>query len=136
MIAHGVRVCFCVWALAVALAACARPPAVKRVLPGVTSVHAELSESALNAIVICHDTLGRPAFAGRVIEVTKCSPCIPYGTTASADRAQLHGRRLWQQGGRAPYDESDLGAECTRLSLDGAGQVLKILSRNTRDFSK
>jgi hypothetical protein len=116
MMVIGGRIGFSIWALALLLAACARPPAVPRVLPGVTPVHAELSESALDAIVICHDTLGRPAFTGRVIEVTKCSPCAPYGTTASADRSRLHGRRLWQQGARAPYDENDAGAECARLA--------------------
>ena len=82
-----------------------------------TIAAAELSESDLNAIVVCHDTLGRPDRpAQRVVEATRCSPCIPYGMRASAERSIAHSRRLWLQRARAPYDTFDTGANCTRLA--------------------
>lgn len=92
---------------------------VERVLPGVsTGSFIELSASELSAIVVCHDTLGRPRDNTRMkyAEVQRCTPCVPYGSEASADRSIAHARRLWRQAARAPYDTLDIGANCTRLA--------------------
>ncbi|MCC6243421.1 MAG: hypothetical protein IT353_11305 [Gemmatimonadaceae bacterium] len=107
--------------LAFTLGACRQSPAVVQLFPAAGARGpAELSEATLDATVICHDTLGRPVPPGRVIEVTRCSPCMPYGVAASAERARLHGRRLWNQGARAPYDSTDAGATCARLAFAAA----------------
>lgn len=103
--------------------ACHQPqqPAVRRLLPTVpTGAFSELSDSHLAAIVVCHDTLGRPRVAGRFVEVNRCTPCIPYGLQAAADRSLAHARRLWLQGARAPYDTLDVGVGCARLAYQYA----------------
>jgi len=106
--------------------ACRRQAQVQRVLPGVSSgTFAELSESTLASMVICHDTLGRPDRpARREVVVTRCTPCVAYGLQASADKAVANARRLWVQRARAPYDTLDIGANCARLSYQYA-RVLK-----------
>lgn len=102
---------------AAGIAACHRPSPVARVLPGVSSgLFSELPESYLATLVVCHDTLGRPLGARRTVDVSRCTPCIPYAMQASDERSIGHARRLWQQGARAPYDTFDLGAGCTRLA--------------------
>lgn len=101
----------------VVMMACQRRSAVERVLPGVRSpVFAELTESDLAALVICHDTLGRPLVGRRTVAVSRCTPCIPYAMQTSADRSLSHARRLWQQAARAPYDTLDVGVGCARLA--------------------
>ncbi len=100
-----------------ALVGCSRTPTVTRVIPGVsTGAFAELSESALDAMVFCHDTLGRPLGKDRTVAVSLCTPCIPYGLRADATKALAHARRLWLQRARAPYDTTDLTASCARLA--------------------
>ncbi len=91
---------------------------MRRVLPRIsTGDFSELSESELAARVICHDTLGRrPEVAMRKFPVTRCTPCIPYGMQASAERSVAHARLLWRQGARAPYNSFDIGAGCVRLA--------------------
>jgi hypothetical protein len=107
--------------------ACHRPSPVKRVIPGVRgSVFAELTESDLAALVVCHDTLGRPLGGRRTVEVSRCTPCIPYGMQTSADRSVGHARRLWQQAARAPYDTLDVGVGCARLAY----QYARVLRAN------
>ncbi len=103
-------------ACVLAVAACHRTPQVERVLPMVRSGFAELSESDLGAIVVCHDTLGRPDRPSRRPAVSRCTPCIPYAMQASPERSVAHARRLWMQGARAPYDTLDRGANCVRLA--------------------
>lgn len=107
----------------VAALACHQQSSVRRVLPGVsTGNFSELSESSLNSIVICHDTLGRPMTPDRSVVVTRCTPCVPYGMQASLDRSLEHARQLWTQGARAPYDTNDIGARCARLAYSYARQ--------------
>ena len=90
---------------------------VKRVVPGVPSTkYAELSESELAALVVCHDTLGRPEGAQRRVTVSRCSPCVPFGVQADPARASAHARRLWLQRARAPYDTLDVAASCVGLN--------------------
>ncbi len=114
VVRHTIAIRLAICALS---AACARPPAVNRVEPGVvTDIVSSSSESALHALVICHDTLGRPDVMGRVVEVSRCTPCIPYGLQASETRSRAHARRLWAQVARAPYDSLEKGAQCTRLA--------------------
>jgi hypothetical protein len=98
-------------------AACASNTSVQRVIPGVSSgKYAELSESDLDAMVLCHDTLGRPDGPERLTVVTRCSPCIPYGAKADLARSWGHARRLWLQRARAPYDSLDRTANCARIA--------------------
>ena len=104
-------------ALVVLAVSCRRPPTVERVLPRIASGRfSELSESQLAAIVICHDTLGRQKPPTRVIEVSRCTPCLPYGMLSSDTRLRRHAQRLWMQTARAPYDSVDVGVECARLA--------------------
>lgn len=104
-----------------ASAACHQPLGVARIIPGAsTRSVAGLSESALNAIVVCHDTLGRPLIAGRVVGVSRCTPCIPYGMQTSYVQSVAHAKRLWQQSARAPYDSRDLAAGCATLAFQYA----------------
>ncbi len=102
-------------------AACHQRPAVRRAGPGIaTGLYSEASESELAHRLICHDTLGRPDNAYRIVEVMRCTPCIPYGIQASGERSVSHARRLWLQGARAAYDTFDLGASCVRLAYQYA----------------
>lgn len=104
--------------LCVALfAACMPSRSVKRVVPGVsTGAFSESSAADLSVLVICHDTLGRPDRASRGAVVSRCSPCLPRGAEASDARSIAHARRLWAQVRRAPYDTTDLGAQCAALA--------------------
>ncbi len=81
----------------------------------------DLSESARAAMVICHDTLGRPANFTRVVEVSRCSPCVATGVDSGGGRALAIARQLWAQRQRAPYDaldEHDMSGACARLAYD------------------
>ncbi len=100
-----------------ALTACLPSKSVKRVVPGVsTGAFSESSAADLSVLVICHDTLGRPDRASRGAVVSRCSPCLPRGAEASDARSIAHARRLWAQVRRAPYDTTDLGAQCAALA--------------------
>lgn len=107
----------CCALLATLAVACHKSPQPKRVLPGVpTGEFSELSESTLNAIIICHDTLGQPDNPRHHVENPRCAPCIPFGAWNNGDWALTHARRLWNQGARAPYDTLDMGANCVQLA--------------------
>ncbi len=108
--------------------ACAQTGSGARVTRGVApsgSVAPDsLSESALAARLVCHDTLGRPEFDTRRTNVSRCTPCLPIGVKDRPSRAIAHARRLWRQGARAPFDSTDLGAECVRLTYAAARAAL------------
>ncbi len=102
-------------------AACARSSANARVIGGGSSaLPAEPSESELASRLVCHDTLGRPEYDTRRTNVSRCTPCLPFGLKDAPERAIAHARRLWQQGARAPYDSLDSGAICTSLAYGSA----------------
>ncbi|MBP6772892.1 MAG: hypothetical protein KA154_07800, partial [Gemmatimonadaceae bacterium] len=111
------RVATMVTVCVAAFAACLPSRSVKRVVPGVsTGAFSESSAADLSVLVICHDTLGRPDRASRGAVVSRCSPCLPRGAEASDTRSIAHARRLWAQVRRAPYDTTDLGAQCAALA--------------------
>ena len=103
------------------VAGCRHQSTVQRLVPGLpTGLYSQASESELAVHVICHDTLGRPPRPTIRVEVSRCTPCIPYGMQASAERSVSHARQLWLQGARAPYDTFDIGAGCVRRAYSYA----------------
>ncbi len=131
--------------------ACRHQSTVQRVVPGLStglsSLYTQASESELAVHVICHDTLGRPPRPTIRVDVSRCTPCIPYGMQASAERSVAHARQMWLQGARAPYDTFDIGAGCARLAYQYARalrpdddslsiEVALVLLADSRDSSR
>ena len=145
------RLCVVSLVAASCVMACRRPSTVQRVVPGLSiglsHLYNQASESELNATVVCHDTLGRPPRPMIRVEVSRCTPCIPYGMQSSAERSVSHARQLWLQGARAPYDTFDIGAGCVRLAYQYARalrpdddslsiEVALVLLADSRDSSR
>lgn len=130
------------------VAGCRHQSTVQRVVPGLsTGLYSQASESELAVHVVCHDTLGRPPRPTIRVEVSRCTPCIPYGMQASAERSVSHARQMWLQGARAPYDTFDIGAGCVRLAYKYARalrpdddslsiEVALVLLADSRDSSR
>jgi hypothetical protein len=101
--------------------ACVRQTAVVTV----NNTLAAASASTLDAVVFCHDSLGRPEGQDRFVTPSRCTPCIPKSLQNSDGEVVLtHARKIWEQRARAPYDENDVSAACARIAYNMAGERL------------
>lgn len=90
----------------------ATQPAVRSSATRAASVF-DSSEAELDVRLVCTDSLGRTDLNETVRSTTsRCTPCLPRGTSMSPERSLAHARRLWVQLGRAPYDSSEFGPQC------------------------
>ena len=98
---------------ALAATACSKPH-VMRIVPGIDSgKFSELKPTALAAITVCADSLGR---TDPELELDRCTPCVPFAVATDGERAVKHARDLWDRFAHAPYDSTTRSASCTELT--------------------
>ncbi len=125
---HHVRTGIVVAVLLVAAAGCRRgalnvaSPSIRAAYPPqlANADVSSLSASALGAILVCADSLGRTD--GLVVQ-NRCAPCVPLALMGNATLAVAHARDLWDRRARAAYTSSELGPSCINIAWKFATQL-------------